>query len=81
LVRVDLNVFGDELKQLRMPTNLYPAFFLLGPDNRPIDAVHGGEWDDDVAENIAPVLGAFVRGEYKKRRHPEWSPTTTSVPL
>lgn len=81
LVRVDLDVFGEELKQLKMPTNLYPAFFLLGPDHRPIDAIHGGEWDDDVAENIAPVLGAFIRGEYKKRRHPEWSPTTTSVPL
>jgi hypothetical protein len=81
LVRVDLDVFGEELGKLRMPTRLYPGFFLLGEDILPIDAVHGGEWDDDIAENIAPVLGSFVRGEYKKRRHPEWSPTTTSIPI
>ena len=81
IVRVDLEVFGDELETLKMPRNLYPAFFLLGSDIRPIDAIHGGEWDEDVAENIAPVLGAFVKGDYKKRRYPDWSPTTTSIPL
>lgn len=81
IVRVDLEVFGDELEALKMPRNLYPAFFLLGDDVRPIDAIHGGEWDEDVAENIAPVLGAFVTGEYKQRRYPDWSPTTTSIPL
>lgn len=81
LVRVDLDVFGDELEALHMPRNLYPAFFLVGEDVRPIDAIHGGEWDEDIAENIAPVLGAFVRGEHKQRRYPDWSPTTTSIPL
>ena len=81
LVRVDLEVFGEELKELRMPTRKYPAFFLLGADIRPFDAIHGGEWGEDIAENIAPVLGPFVRGELKERAHPEWSPTTTSVPL
>jgi hypothetical protein len=81
LVRVDLDVFGDELEALHMPRNLYPAFFLLGEDIRPIDGIHGGEWDEDIAENIAPVLGAFVDGKYRRRRYPDWSPTTTSIPL
>jgi hypothetical protein len=80
LVRVDLNVFQDELKAMRVPTNVYPAFFLLGTDARPIDGIHGGEWDEDTAANIAPVLGAFVHGTYKKRRH-NWSPTTTAIPI
>ena len=81
LVRVDLEVFREELERLRIPTRLYPGFFMIGPDTRPVDAIHGGEWDEDVAENIAPVLGSFVRGQYTERRHAEWSPTTTSVPL
>lgn len=81
LVRVELKVFKEEVAELKMPTNLYPAFFLLGPDMIPRDGVHGGEWDEDVAKNIAPVLGAFVRGEYKKRRHQDWSPTTGSIAL
>jgi hypothetical protein len=81
IVRVDMDVFKEELRRLRLPTTLYPAFFLLGDDLRPTDAIHGGEWDDDIAENIAPVLGAFVRGELRERRHFDWSPTITSIPL
>jgi hypothetical protein len=80
LVRVDLKAFKEELGELRMPTNLYPAFFMLGSDLTPLDGIHGGEWDEDIAENIAPVLGPFVRGEYRQRRH-EWSPTTGGVSL
>ena len=34
------------------------------------DGINGGEWDDDIAINIAPVLGPFVRGTYAKRRSP-----------
>jgi hypothetical protein len=81
LVRVDLEVFAEELRRLRLPTHLYPAFFLLGSDLRPVDAIHGGEWDEDVPANIAPVLGAFVKRSYVERRHYDWSPTTTSIPL
>lgn len=80
LVRVDLRVFKEELAELQMPTNLYPAFFLLGPDMVPKDGIHGGEWDEDIPKNIAPVLGAFARGQYKKRRH-DWSPTTGGIAL
>ena len=49
---------------------LVPAFVLLDEHNRPTDYVHGGEWDADIAPNIAPVLGDFMRGQYKQRRHP-----------
>lgn len=73
LVRVDLDVFGDDLDKLKMPHDRYPAFFLLGVDLTPKDGIDGGEWDDDVAQNIAPVLGAFVRGKYTTRRN-MWTP-------
>ncbi len=81
LVRVDLNVFAEEVERLALPARLYPSFFLIGPDLRPTDAIHGGEWDADVAENMAPVLGAFVQGTYLERRHPDFPRTTTATPM
>ena len=80
LVRIDLKVFREELAKLSMPTNIYPAFLLLDADMRPLDGIHGGEWDADIAKNIAPVLEAFVSGKYDTRRH-HWSATAGSVQL
>ncbi len=80
LVRVDIVVFQSDLVRLRIPHKLYPAFFLLGPELTPRDAIHAGEWDEDVAANIAPVLGAFVKGQYAQRRF-EWLPCTDSMKL
>lgn len=76
LVRVDVREFAEELQALGLPSELIPAFFLLGADLRPVDAIHGGEWDDDTADNIAPVLRDFVRGTYARRRH-RWTPSGT----
>lgn len=70
LVRVDLYVFKDDLDSLQIPRARYPGFFVLGPDLRPRDGMDGGEWDDDIPENMAPVLGAFVGGQLTKRRTP-----------
>ncbi len=71
LVRVDVGVFRDDLDTLRIPRQGIPGFFLLSPDLRPRDGIDGGEWDDDIPANIAPVLSAFVRGKHKIRRT-EW---------
>jgi hypothetical protein len=77
LVRLDVREFGGELTHLGVPvergdgTVVVPAFVLLDDGNRPVDYVHGGEWDADVPRNIAPVLREFVRGRYKQRRH-QW---------
>jgi hypothetical protein len=68
LVRVDVDVFKDDLDQLRMQRQRFPGFFLLAPDLSPKDGIDGGEWDDDIPVNIAPVLGPFVRGKYAQRR-------------
>lgn len=70
LVRVDTTEFAIELERLDVPIDKIPGFALLGPDDRPVDYVHGGEWDADIARNIAPVLGKFVRGHYTHRRYP-----------
>lgn len=73
VVRVDRDVFREDLQELRIPVETIPGFVLLKPDLSPRDGIDGGEWDDDVPQNIAPVLGAFVRGKYGKRRRP-WHP-------
>jgi hypothetical protein len=77
LVRVDVIVFHEDLDALHIPSERIPGFYLLAPDLTPRDGVDGGEWDDDIAENIAPVLGAFVRGKYAVRREP-WHPVPSS---
>jgi hypothetical protein len=77
LVRVDIEVFHEDLDALRIPSDRIPGFFLLAPDLNPRDGVDGGEWDDDIPVNIAPVLGAFVRGAYSSRREP-WKPLPAS---
>ncbi len=73
LVRVDAEIFDEDLEALRIPHVRVPGFFLLAPDLSPRDGIDGGEWDADIAPNMAPVLGAFVRGQYLARREP-WRP-------
>jgi hypothetical protein len=70
LVRLDPREFALELRQFNIPIDKIPGFALLGTDQRPTDYVNGGEWGEDIAANIAPVLGKFVRGAYTKRRDP-----------
>jgi hypothetical protein len=79
LVRVDVNELGDELGALGVPHEAIPGLFLLGSDLRPADGITGGEWDDDTAANIAPVVGAFVGGKYTRRRE-AWKPGARSRP-
>jgi hypothetical protein len=68
VVRVDTDVFRHDLTELGMFASPYPGYFLFGPDLTLRDAIDGGEWGLDIAENIAPVLGPFLRGEYKNRK-------------
>lgn len=69
LVKVDVDEFGDELTGLKMDTNAIPFFYKIDSTARPTDSISGDEWDDNTAANEAPVLGPFVKGTLKKRRH------------
>jgi len=77
LVRVDSELFHEDLVALRIPHDRLPGFFLLSPDLTPRDGIDGGEWDDDIPANVAPVLGAFVRGKLTDRRA-RWRPVPAS---
>lgn len=70
LIRVEASAVAVELRRMDVPTDKIPGFALLDPQGRTLDYVHGGEWDDDIAANIAPVMRAFLRGDTSKRRYP-----------
>jgi hypothetical protein len=77
LVRVDVDNFADELHSMHVETDAVPWFYKLDATGRPVDAINGGEWDDNIPANMAPVLGAFVRGTLSSRRYP--SPLGTDL--
>ena len=70
LVRLDAVEFLAELSRIGVPMDAFPAFVLLGRDGHAADYLHDGEWDEDIPENIAPVLKSFVEGTYSRRRSP-----------
>jgi hypothetical protein len=67
-IRIDVGEFRSELAGLRMNEPTVPWFYVLDARGQPRDAISADEWDDNVAENIAPVLGAFVHGKLQPRR-------------
>jgi len=68
LVRVNRDEFAAELDAIGIPFQAIPGFALLDAEVRPVDYLDGGEWDEDVPHNIAPVLAGFMRGNYNTRR-------------
>lgn len=74
LVLVDRNAFQEELDGLGLRVDVHPMFLRFDESLSLLDAIHGGEWDEDIAVNIAPVLGAFSHGNYRARRNPAWTP-------
>lgn len=82
LIRLNVQQFAAELQQLRIPTSQLPGFVLLSKSGIVIDFVHSGEWDEDSAESIAPVLENFVQRRPFKRRFP-WrgGPRSDETPI
>lgn len=70
LVRADAASFPVELRRLGVPIDNVPGFTLLDTHARALDHIHGGEWDDDIPANIAPILDRFLRHSLSARRHP-----------
>ncbi|MEI7893200.1 MAG: hypothetical protein WCI05_08915, partial [Myxococcales bacterium] len=68
IVRIDAQVFADELGPLGLTRPNLPWFFLLGPSLTPIDAISADEWDDNTPANVSPVLKRFVAGTLAPRR-------------
>jgi len=69
LVRIDADVFEEDLSNMKIPHENLPGFFLLAPDLYPRDGIDSSEWaTTDSTTNVSSVLAAFVRGKYATRR-------------
>ncbi len=77
LIRVDIDQFEAELKAMRVDTESVPWFYKLDAQARPIDAISAGEWEENIPENMAPVLSDFALGRPRARRTP--SPLGTAL--
>ncbi len=63
LVRVDADEFSADLATLGMSIHQgLPVFYKVDASGSPTDSLSADEWDDNTAENMAPVLSAFVKG-------------------
>ena len=70
LVRVDVDDFDDELKAGGMLEESLPWFYKIDATLRPVDEISAGEWDENLPENMAPVLKSFLAGTLHARRDP-----------
>jgi len=70
IVRVDIDDFDAELKSEGMLEQTLPWFYKVDATLRPIDAISAGEWDENIPENMAPVLKSFVSGTLRARKSP-----------
>lgn len=77
LVRVDIDAFEDELRDMRVDTESVPWFYKLDANARATDAISADEWDANTAENMAPILTDFARGAPFSRKTP--SPVGTAL--
>ena len=69
LVRVDIDEFKSELALQKMYEKSVPWFYKIDSTARPTDAISADEWDENIAENMAPILKAFADGTLTKRRN------------
>ena len=53
---------------MRVDTESVPWFYKLDTSSHPTDAISADEWDANIPENMAPVLGNFARGALGSRR-------------
>jgi hypothetical protein len=70
LVRVDVDDFDVELHEAGMLEKTLPWFYKVDASLLPVDAISAGEWDENVADNMAPVLRSFLAGSLRSRRDP-----------
>jgi hypothetical protein len=70
LVRLDVREVGSELPALGMKEPALPWFYMIDAHGDVRDGISADEWDDNDAENVAPVLDAYLHGKLRSRRRP-----------
>jgi len=71
LARIDIDRFPEAaLATCGLSGDAVPMFVIVDAKLAVRDTISSDEWDEDIPANMAPVLGAFVRGTLTHRRHP-----------
>lgn len=68
LVRVDVDEYDTELRQMKIETASAPWFYKLDAKGNPTDALSAEAWETEAPENMAPVLRRFVHRAAPRRR-------------
>ncbi len=68
LVRVDVDEYDTELRQMEIETATAPWFYKLDSKGNPTDALSSEAWETDAPENMAPVLRRFIHRAAPRRR-------------
>ena len=68
LVRVAVDEYDPELRQMEIETATAPWFYKLDAKGNPTDALSAEAWETDVPENMAPVLRRFIHRAAPRRR-------------
>ncbi len=76
VVRVPVDEFGLEAATLHLATPDLPWFYLVDTRGDPRDGLSADEWGDNDADEIAPVLEAFLGGTLRARKVPWRAPTS-----
>ena len=65
IIRLDVDEWGwDDSKLHDFQFDAIPVYFKLDSVGKQTgDVIDGGAWDEDVPENIAPVMGEFFHGD------------------
>jgi thiol-disulfide isomerase/thioredoxin len=79
LVRIDFDVFNAELAEFQLPNGSVPWFAKMDASLHVTDALTSGEWDDDIVENMLPVLTPFIQGVPTRRKQP-WTRHVSAPP-
>jgi hypothetical protein len=70
VLRMDLDEFEQEFRNLHLPIDRVPGFIRLDRHCKAVDFLDAGEWNTNDPAEFAPILGAFLQGRLKQRRHP-----------
>ncbi len=68
LVHVDVDEFGLEASSMHLTSPTLPWFYLVDSHGDVRDGISADEWGDNEADEIAPVLEAFVQRKLKVRK-------------
>jgi hypothetical protein len=72
VVRIDLDEFESEARNLSLPIDRVPGFFLVGDSGKVQDFLDASEWDTNNPAEFAPIIAKFLDRSLEHRRH-AWS--------